>query len=276
MCCDPGHIGSRLVVPPESKQAAIRRFFKEVAETSEAEVGLVETRVAPLDDFLEHRGPDPLAFATVSNHVGESLGRQLDRLGLARFQLLAAASVLFRRAPLGCIAAAAAAAVALAHQIVVINEFVAVGDQQVGTRLLDADADHPLRVLAQLRNQRREIRVAADDDKGIDMQLRIAEIEGIDDKADVRRILARLANMRNLDQFEIGLVHLCLEGLVALPVAIGLLDHDAALGEQAFEHRPDVELLVLGVAHTEGDVLEITKERHARGIVRYGHEMLST
>ena len=39
-------------------------------------------------------------------------------------------------------------------------------------------------------------------------------------------------------------MHGRLEFLVAIPVAIGLLDHDAALEQQALEHPPDVELRV--------------------------------
>jgi hypothetical protein len=124
----------------------------------------------------------------------------------------------------------------LAHQVVVEDELVAVADQQVGGGVLDADADHRLGVLAQLADQRREIRIAADDDEGVDVRLRVAEVERVDDHADVGRVLARLAHMRNLDQLEGGLVHRCLELLVALPVAVGLLDDDAALEQQALEH----------------------------------------
>ena len=98
------------------------------------------------------------------------------------------------------------------------------------------------------------------------MSLGVAKIERVDDHADVGGILARLAHVRNLDQLEIGLVHRGLEALVALPVAIGFLDHDAALEQQAFEHRLDVELVVLRVTHAERDVLEVAKHGHADGI----------
>jgi hypothetical protein len=66
-------------------------------------------------------------------------------------------------------------------------------------------------------------------------------------------------------------MHRRLESLVTIPVAIGLLDDDAALGKQTLKHRLDVEFLVLGVAHAEGDVLEVTEKRHAGGIVGCGH-----
>jgi len=62
---------------------------------------------------------------------------------------------------------------------------------------------------------------------------------------------SRHAHMRDFDQLERGFVHRPLEGLVAFPVAIGFLDDDAALEQQALEHALDVELVVLRVAHAE-------------------------
>ena len=91
------------------------------------------------------------------------------------------------------------------------------------------------------------------------MRLGVTEIERIDHHADIRRVLAGLPYMRNLDQFEGRLVHRRLELLVAIPVAIGFLDHDAALQQQAFENFPDVELRILGVAHAQRNVLEIAE-----------------
>jgi hypothetical protein len=78
----------------------------------------------------------------------------------------------------------------------------------------------------------------------------------------------------DLDQLEVGLVHRRLEALVAIPVAVGLLDHDAALQQQAFEHQLDVELFVLGVAHAEGDVLEVAEQGHADAVGARGHGLL--
>ena len=79
--------------------------------------------------------------------------------------------------------------------------------------------------------------------------------------------------MRDLDQLEIGLVHRGLEALVTLPVAIGLLDDDAALGEQTLENRADIEFFVLGVTDAKRDILEIAEQRHADIIVGCGHEV---
>ena len=135
--------------------------------------------------------------------------------------------------------------------------------EQVGARVLHAHADHGLRVLAQLGHQRREIGVAADDDEGVDVLLGVAEVERVDHHADVGRVLARLAHVRDLDQLEGRGVHRRLEFLVAVPVAVGLLHHDRALGEQALEHLPHVELRVLRLAHAERDVLEVAEHRQA-------------
>ena len=156
-------------------------------------------------------------------------------------------------------------ALAFTHQIVIEDEFVTIGDQQIRSRLFDADTDNVLGVLAQFGHQRRKIGVAADNDEGIDVRLGVAQVKRIDDHADVGGIFARLAQMRNLDQFKIGLVHGGLEGLVTLPVTIGFFQYDAALQEQAFEHWFDVEFFIIGVAYAQGDVLEITEHRHADG-----------
>ncbi len=95
------------------------------------------------------------------------------------------------------------------------------------------------------------------------MALGVAQVEGVHDEADVGRVLAGLAHMGDLDQFEVGFVHGRLEALVAVPVAIGFLDDDAALEEQTLENELDVELFVVRVAHTQGHVLEVTEQGHA-------------
>jgi hypothetical protein len=162
-------------------------------------------------------------------------------------------------------------ALALTHQVVIEDELVAIGHQQVGGGLLDADTDHLLGVFTELGDQGREVRIAADDDEGVDMGLGVAEIERIDHHADVGRVLARLAHMRNFDQLEVGFVHGGFETLVALPVAIGLLHHDAPLEQQTLQDRLDVELVVLGVAHAQGHILEIAEQRHADVVVGRCH-----
>ena len=60
------------------------------------------------------------------------------------------------------------------------------------------------------------------------MRLGVAKIQRIHHHADIGRIFTRLAHMRNLDQFECGFMHGRFKFLVAIPIAIGFLDHDAA------------------------------------------------
>ena len=97
------------------------------------------------------------------------------------------------------------------------------------------------------------------------MTLRVAKIERIDHHADVGGILARLPDVRNLDQLEGRFVQVALESLVAFEIAIGLLDDDVALEQEAFEHLADVERRELGVERAEGDVFQIEKNSH-RGL----------
>jgi hypothetical protein len=95
------------------------------------------------------------------------------------------------------------------------------------------------------------------------VRLGVAEVEGVDHHADVGGVLARLAHVRDLDQLEGRGVHRRLEFLVALPVAVGLLHHDRALGEKALEHALHVELGVARLAHAERDVLKVAEHREA-------------
>src|SRR3546814_8550936 len=87
----------------------------------------------------------------------------------------------------------------------------------------------------------------------------LAEVEGIDDEADVGRVLAGLAQVRDLDELEGRLVHGRLEILVARPVAVGFLHHDVALQQQALEHPRDVEGGILRILHAEGNVLDVAR-----------------
>src|SRR3546814_16533612 len=87
-------------------------------------------------------------------------------------------------------------------------------------------------------------------------------------------ILARLPYVGDFDQFEIGLVHGGLEFAITFPVAISFLDHDAALEQQAFQYRLDVESLVIGVAHAYCDVFKVAEKRHLDAFLTSSHEDL--
>src|SRR6266481_2924603 len=140
------------------------------------------------------------------------------------------------------------------HEIVVIDEFVAVADEQIGRGLFNADADDRLVVLAQFADERRKVRIAANDDEGVDVTLGVTEIERIDDHADVGGVFAGLAHMRDLDELERCFVQPPLKRLVALKIAVGFLDHDLALEKQTLEHLADVERGKVRVMRAQRDV----------------------
>ncbi len=75
--------------------------------------------------------------------------------------------------------------------------------------------------------------------------------------------------MRNLDELECRFVQAALEVLIALEVAIGLLDHDVALEQETLEHLLDVETRVLGVARAQRDIFQVKENRHG-GIGCFG------
>src|SRR5207249_6818452 len=77
-----------------------------------------------------------------------------------------------------------------AHEIVVIDEFVAVANESIGRGLFNADADDGLVVLAQFADERRKVRIAANNDEGVDVTLGVTEIERIDDHANVGGVYA--------------------------------------------------------------------------------------
>jgi len=81
--------------------------------------------------------------------------------------------------------------------------------------------------------------------------------------------------MGNFNQHKCRLVHGPLEFLVAVPVAVGLLDNDAALEQQALQHLLYVEGGVLGIAHAQCDVLEVAELCHVAGFGFLVHFILS-
>src|SRR5450830_71201 len=210
-------IRARFLVAAKFQQTARLRFFQQVAEGAETVIRFAEVRFAALDRFFQHRGPDLAAVAPFGHQRVERFDGHLDRFRLARLVFFLAAHFFVGRALDGGSRAFARVALggraaALAHQVIVENEFVAVRHQQVGGRLLDAHADHLLGVFA---------------------------------------------------QFEVRLMHGALETFITVPVAICLLDNDAALEQQAFEDGLDIEFFVICISHAERDVLEVAKHGHA-------------
>ena len=269
------HVGARFFVPAKLQQAALLGFFQQVAKGPKTVIGFAEVGFAAFDGFLEHRSPDLAAVAALGDQCIKGLYCQLNALGAARLLCFLAVALFLGRAPcLGCRIGRLAPglrALAFTHQIVVENELVAIGNQQVRGGLLDAHTDHLLGVFAQLGDERGEVGIAADDHKGVDVRLGVAQVQCVHHKADVGRVFARLSDMGNLDQLEVGFMHRGLEALVAIPVAIGLFDDDGALEQQAFEHRLDVELVVFGVTHSKGDVFKVAEQCHADAVGGGGH-----
>src|SRR5439155_5342972 len=225
-----------------------------MVEGTEAMSALVETRMAPLDCLFDHGAPDGLVLATLLSDRFQSLDQYVECL-LQRWSLVLA----FRRLGDGNGGRAASARFRgrRAHQIVVIKEFVAVVNEQVGRGILDAHTDNGLGVLPQLADQRREVGVAADDDEGVHMTLGVTEVERIHDHADVRGVFTRLPDVGYLDKFEGGFVQVAFEILVAIKVTVGLLDDNVSLEQEAFEHLLNVETRVVSIARSEGNVLQI-------------------
>src|SRR4051794_39953586 len=54
-----------------------------------------------------------------------------------------------------------------------------------------------------------------------------------------------------------------------VPVGVGALDDDFALLQQALQEKVDLELLVLRVHHTDGDVLEVDEQ----GYFAFAHSL---
>jgi hypothetical protein len=66
--------------------------------------------------------------------------------------------------------------------VLVVDELVAVGGEQVARRVLHPDADDGLAVLLELAHERREVAVARDDDEGVDVLLGVGELHRVDDE----------------------------------------------------------------------------------------------
>src|SRR5205085_9868915 len=63
-----------------------------------------------------------------------------------------------------------------------------------------------------------------------------------------------------LDPLDRRLVELALVVGELVPVGVGALDDDLPLLQQALEEQVDLELLVLRIHHTDGDVLEVDEQ----------------
>src|SRR3977135_2863359 len=131
----PDDVAARFLVRVKLDQALLLRFLQEIGEGAKAVVGLVEAGVAALERLLDHRAPDLLVGAALRDERLERAEHHVEGflLLVAAVALVAARAgrrgllALLRRAPLLLVGA---------HQVVVVDELVAVVDQQVGARIL--------------------------------------------------------------------------------------------------------------------------------------------
>src|SRR5579863_8035629 len=216
--------------------------LEQLGERAVAVVALVERALLALHALLNHRAPE---------HVLVLAHQRLHRL---HHQAEGLRGLLAETVELRALRR-------VAPDVLVIDELVAVVDQQVGRGVLDADADDVLVVFLELRDQRREIAVAGKDHEGVEMLLGVGHVHGVDHHLDVGAVLARIELLRDVDELDRRFMERPLVVAVALPVGVGLLDDDLALLEQPLEDQTDVELADLRVADAQGDVLEITEHR---------------
>ena len=155
-----------------------------------------------------------------------------------------------------------------AGDVLVEDELVADLREQAARGLLHAHADDGLAKLLELGDERREVRVAGEDGKGVDVVLGEADLHRVHGKADVGRVLAGVGAVRDLYELDAQLVEGRDGVREALPVAVGALRGDAALVDEALEDELDVgERAGLLVAATvappgaQGEVLKVDEHR---------------
>ena len=153
-----------------------------------------------------------------------------------------------------------------AGEVVVGVVLVAILDQQVAGRLADPDADHVLPVLLQLDDHRREVAVAREQDERADLGAGEHQLDRVNGKPDVRRVLLVGPEGRGEDQVDRRLG----EGDDVLgipsPVGVGPLDGDLAPDDLA----PEKGLQFLGQirADPQGDVVEVDEQRRIGRVER--------
>ena len=131
--------------------------------------------------------------------------------------------------------------------------------------MLHADPDHPAVVGPQAGHERREVGVSGDDHEGVDARIVVAEVQGVDDHADVGGVLAGPAAGGDVDELEPGLVHGPLLLVVAGPVGIDALEHDPSFLEHTLEERTDLERHP-GLPCTDRDIVEVDEDGDGFGV----------
>src|SRR6266545_2654492 len=164
---EPGDdVGPRALVFLQLQDALALGVLEQLGEGAVAVVALVERGLLALHRLLDHRAPEDLLV--VAQERLDRLDEQAEHLG----GLLVEAVQL--RPLLG-----------VPPDVLVIDELVAVVDQQVRGGVLHPDADDVLVVLLELGDERREVAVPREDDEGVEVLLGVGEVHRVDDHLDV-------------------------------------------------------------------------------------------
>ena len=86
----------------------------------------------------------------------------------------------------------------------------------------------------ELAHKWREVTIARDDHKGINVILTVCQVHGIHTKLNVRAIFTGLGSFRNFHQLNGRFMQKCRVGAETAPVAIGFFSDDFTFFKQAF------------------------------------------
>ena len=141
----------------------------------------IETGAAALQCLFDHRSPELFLIPALGDECGSCLKGEIDPFlhRILGFGLRPLALGCASLRPFSCLALL----LQFANEVVVKNELITVAHQQVRRRIPDAHANNCLRIFSQLADQRRKIRIATDNDECVDVRLRVAKVERIDDHA---------------------------------------------------------------------------------------------
>ena len=228
-------------------QALFPSVLQEIGEAPVAVVSLVEVGVNAADRLFDHRAPQRVVIEFQRLH---DFHQPVD--GLLLLVVLIGLALPFPGARFRL--------VRLADQVVVIDEFVAGGDEQVRGGAFHTTADHPFLVLLELGDQRREVAVAGEQGEEVDVMFGIAQVQRVDHHVDIGAILAAGLALGDVDQLDALAVELAHGVAIVAPVAVGPLVDDASLFQQPLEDQLDLEGLGLHFADAEGQILEIDKD----------------
>src|SRR5581483_2163539 len=124
-------VAAGLLVRLEPDEPFLSGFLEEVRERLESVVRFVEAGMAALERLLDHRAPDALVRAALGAERLQGAEHEVEGFLLLVLAGGRSVAALFRRAALLLL---------VAHEIVVVDELVAVGDEQIRARVLDPDA----------------------------------------------------------------------------------------------------------------------------------------